>query len=115
MHLWDVPIEDDLVRNAQNEIHEILENNIDVVEEALRVYDDYLFILKEKARIEHFLNEGPYKRETFIAEIQKYEKTIRMIRETMPFEIRMNMFLIDCADLNNKLCLECEELIDKIL
>ena len=33
----------------------------------------------------------------------------------MPFEIRMNMFLIDCADLNNKLCSECEDLIDKIL
>ena len=27
----------------------------------------------------------------------------------------MNMFLIDCADLNNKLCQECEDLIDRIL
>lgn len=52
MHLWEVQIEDDLVRNAQNEIHEILEKNVDIAEEALKVYDDYLFILKEKARIE---------------------------------------------------------------
>ena len=33
----------------------------------------------------------------------------------MPFEIRMNMFLVDCAELNNKLCQECEELIEKII
>jgi hypothetical protein len=39
-----------------------------------------------------------------LAEIQKYENTIKLIRDNMPFEIRMNMFLIDCADLNNKLC-----------
>ena len=115
MHLWDVHVEDDLVRNAQNEIHEILEKNIDAVEEALHVYDNFLFILKEKARIEHFLTEVPQKRETYMAEIFKYENTIRQIRDTMPFEIRMNMFLIDCADLNNKLCQECDELIDRIL
>ena len=33
----------------------------------------------------------------------------------MPFEIRMNMFLIDCADLNDKLCEECEDLIKTII
>ncbi len=115
MHLWEVLIEDDLVRNAQNEIHEILEKNIDTVEEALKVYDKYLFILKEKARIEQLLNEGPYKREVFTKEILRYEETIRDIRMNMPYEIRMNMFLIDCVDLNNKLVSELEELIDKIL
>jgi hypothetical protein len=29
----------------------------------------------------------------------------------MPLEIRMNMFLIDCGDLNNKLCDICDQLI----
>jgi len=29
----------------------------------------------------------------------------------MPFEIRMNMFLIKCSDINNQLCDKCEELI----
>lgn len=44
-----------------------------------------------------------------------YDDTIKEIRTKMPFEIRMNMFLIDCADLNNKLVHECELLIDRIL
>lgn len=55
MHLWDVPIEDDLVRNAKNEIQEILDKNLDTAELALHVYDKYLFILKEKPRIDAFL------------------------------------------------------------
>ncbi len=116
MHLWDVPIDDELVRNAQSEIQEILENNLNAAEQALHVYDNFLFILKEKARIENFLaDSSKYKREDFLAEIQKYDDTIKKIRETMPFEIRMNMFLIDCAELNNRLCQECEELIERIL
>ena len=48
LHLWHVPEEDELVRNAKDEIKEILQKNMSVVEKALHVYDDYLFILKEK-------------------------------------------------------------------
>ena len=33
----------------------------------------------------------------------------------MPFEIRMNMFLVKCGEINNLLCEECENLIDIIL
>ena len=33
----------------------------------------------------------------------------------MPFELRMNMFLVKCSDINNALCDECESLIDSIL
>ncbi len=33
----------------------------------------------------------------------------------MPKELRMNMFMIDCTELNKRLCKECEELIRKIL
>ena len=33
----------------------------------------------------------------------------------MPFEIRMNMFLIKCSDINNALCDECEGLMKLIL
>jgi len=33
----------------------------------------------------------------------------------MPKELRMNMFLIDCSELNNKLCLECDALILMII
>jgi len=33
----------------------------------------------------------------------------------MPYEIRMNMFLIKCSDINNLLCTKCEEIMNIIL
>jgi len=33
----------------------------------------------------------------------------------MPFEIRTNMFLIICSDINDTLCEDCEELMKLIL
>ena len=52
MHLWEVLPADDLVTNAQSEIQEILEKNLNAVEQAIHVYDEYLYLLKEKARVD---------------------------------------------------------------
>ena len=116
LHLWHVPENDELVRNANIEIADILAENMEVVEKALHVYDDYLFILKERQKVEALLADTTkFKREDFGREIARYEKTMRTIRDTMPKELRMNMFIIDCAELNNRLCVECDTLIDRIL
>jgi len=106
MHLWEVSTEDELVKNAKSEIMEILEHNLDTAEMALDIYKDYMFILKERPRIEKFC-QGEHSIEEYITEIRKLEETIRSIRKNMPFEIRMNMFLIDCAALNQELIREC--------
>ena len=81
----------------------------------MHIYDDYVFILKEKDRIDEFLKKEPFDRDEFQAEIDRYHETIRNIREYMPFEIRMNMFLIQCHEINNQLCEKCEDLINDIL
>ena len=88
---------------------------LEVVRLALNIYDDFLFILNEKERIEEFLKKEPHDRDEFQAEIDKYHVMIRRIRDEMPFEIRMNMFLIQCSDINNMLGERCEELITDIL
>ena len=114
--MWHVPEDDELVRSAKIEIAEILEKNMVYVEKALHIYDDYLFILKERQRVEQFLaDQTKYKREDFTAEIARYENTMRKIRDTMPKELRMNMFMIDCSELNSRLCKECDDLIERIL
>jgi hypothetical protein len=48
---------------------------LNAAEQALHVYDSYLFILKEKPRVEAFLSESGLKREQFISEIEKFENT----------------------------------------
>ena len=94
---------------------EILESNLNIAEQALRVYDDFLYILKEKSRIEVFISEENHTIEEFNEEIRRYEETIVMIRKMMPFDIRLNMFLIECGELNEALISECESLINSLL
>ena len=115
MHLWDVKIDDELVIKAKEKISETLKENLETVKLSVNIYDDYLFILKEKARIEEFLKLENFTREEYQDEINKFEHTILKIREDMPFEIRMNMFLIKCSDINNQLCDECDELMKMLL
>jgi hypothetical protein len=116
LHLWHVPEDDELVRHAKDEIKEILQKNMSVVEKALHVYDDYLFILKEKQRVDLFLSDSSqFSREEFAKEISRFQQTQAKISDTMPKELRMNMFLIDCTELNKRLCDECSSLIDRIL
>lgn len=115
MALWDVPANDEIVDRAKSKISETVAENLEVVEEALHIYDEFVFILNEKERIEEFLKKEPFDRDEFQAEIDRYHHMIKRIRDEMPFEIRMNMFLIQCSELNNALCERCEELITEIL
>ena len=117
-HLWPVPQDeiDGLVSRAKSEISEILEQNMSVVEKALHVYDDYTFILKERAKVELFLSDPlKFEKVDFATEISRYDSTMKKIRDTMPKELRMNMFMIDCTDLNARLCSECDLLVERIL
>lgn len=116
MHLWDVSVEDEIVGKAKSQISETLSENLDVVATAVHVYDDYLWILRAKDEVDDFIKqEKNYDKDLFQAEIVKYQDTIRKIRDEMPYEIRMNMFLIRCSDINNILCDECEDIIQLIL
>lgn len=65
MHLWDVKIDDELVIKAKDQISQTLKDNLDTVKLAVNIYDDYLFILKEKDRIEEFLKKTPFDRDEF--------------------------------------------------
>jgi dynein heavy chain len=114
MHLWAVPTDDEIVKIALNKIEDIIENNINVVEKVFSIYSEYSFLLKEDERLEKFINE-PHDREEFLNEINKYHRCIQKIKDHLPFEIRMNMFLIECNELKNDLIIKCEELISKIL
>lgn len=65
MHLWDVKIDDELVIKAKDKISETLKENLETVKLAVNIYDDYLFILQEKARIEEYLKQETFSREDF--------------------------------------------------
>ena len=65
MHLWDVKIDDELVTKAKEKISETLKENLETVKLAVNIYDDYLFILKEKQRVEEYLKQEQFDRGDF--------------------------------------------------
>ena len=115
VHLWEIDLEDEIVTQAQQEIREILSENLRATQKAINVYDEFLFLLQEEARIDQFLENKVYVQQEFLDEIQRYKDTIYQIRNVAPYEIRMSMFLVECSDLNEQLVTMCEKLISKLL
>jgi DNA replicative helicase MCM subunit Mcm2 (Cdc46/Mcm family) len=64
---------------------------------------------KIKAQLE---NKNKFKQAEISEKISIYEKCIQEIRAKCPYEIRLNMFLVETEDLNNRLVELCEECID---
>jgi len=105
-----------MVKNAECKIEEILVGNLNVVEKALDVYADYIFILSDKAWLTAYLEDPkPKDTEEYSKKINFYVETINDIRNKLPFEIWMNMILIDCQSLNQSLITECYALIKMII
>ncbi|MBK8156613.1 MAG: hypothetical protein IPK55_11745 [Streptococcus sp.] len=57
MHLWEVPTEDDIVKNAEFKIEEILNGNLNAIEKSVDVFSDYQFILTEDSRLQSYLED----------------------------------------------------------
>jgi hypothetical protein len=60
-------------------------------------------------------DSSQFSREEFAKEITRFQQTQTKISDTMPKELRMNMFLIDCTELNKRLYDECTSLIERML
>jgi vancomycin resistance protein YoaR len=103
------------VVNAKTEISQILLENLQVAGKAVSVYAEYLFILTEPQKVQDFMEGAPRDKAAYIERIQVYLDTIEKIKREAPYEIRMSMFLIQCHELNNRLILECERLVETIV
>lgn len=114
-HLWEIRQDDEIVVNAKTEISQILVENLQIAQQAVRVYDEYLFILQEPEKVAEFTSQPNRNQQAYIERIQVYLDTIKKIKQEAPYEIRMSMFLIQCHELNNRLIHECEKLIEGII
>ena len=101
--------------NAKTEISQILLENLQVAGKAVSVYAEYLPILTAPQKVQEFMDSETRDKSQYIERIQVYLDTIEKIKREAPYEIRMSMFLIQCHDLNNRLILECERLVETIV
>lgn len=67
---------------------------------SLDLYKKFAFLLHEREALDTLLLDCEIKGNR----IKLYQETIEKIKE-MPFEIRLNMFLIECESLNHRECL----------
>jgi hypothetical protein len=77
-----------------------------------------MWILDEGPKVQEFVdlkNTDNYDRDKFQEKINSYQECIDKIRDEMPHDIRMNMFLVECKDINDLLCERLESLIMTIL
>lgn len=58
---------------AKEKISHTLKENLEIISLAVNVYDDFLFILRERERIEAFIQKEPFIREDFQKEIDMYQ------------------------------------------
>lgn len=113
--LWFIQLDDEIIQNAEAEVRQIVDENLQATSQCINIYDEFLFLLQEEQRIDTFLAKKQPQRSEYLAQIQRYQETIARIRNVAPYEIRMSMFLVECSKLNEKLINMCEDLIRKIV
>ena len=98
-----------------NEIEQILDDNLEVIEKALEIFDQYAFLLKENEKIKEFIESVGRKREEYEKEFQKYSSLYLEIEEKMPFYVRMNLVQIDGVEIKKKFLQICIDVQNKLI
>ena len=108
-NLWNVPLDDEEVKNMYDEIDTIISENLKVIEKVTDLYKPFEFVMKEKEDIEKFIASSP-KREDFKKKIDIYEQK-RDLLNKMPNFLYMNLIKINCLELNNQIRKKIESFI----
>mmetsp|Transcript_1989 Transcript_1989/g.7603 ORF Transcript_1989/g.7603 Transcript_1989/m.7603 type:complete len:4147 (+) Transcript_1989:89-12529(+) len=114
-HLWEVSLDEGHVKVAEEFIAGVIRLNLRNVERALELYDEYKHLLHEEARVRQLSENLALTREDYMAQVDKLRATEAAIREKCPNEIRLQMISIDCAEINETLCLKATEAVQILL
>jgi len=105
--------DDQVVIQVTDEIEEIIEINIRNIENVVKIYNEYAFLLKEMEKVLDFCNQK-HERKEFQSEILRYQKLSEEVNRQVPFFVRMNMILIDGLDVKKNFLNICEEIKVKL-
>lgn len=111
--LSKVPLNDQVVIEVTEEIEEIIDENIKNIENVVKIYNKFAFLLKEMDKVIEFCSQK-HEIIEFKAIILKYQKIIDEVILQVPFFVRMNMILIDGLDVKKNFLNICEEIKSKL-
>ncbi len=112
--LWQLDLYDQEVDEHVRCIENILEENRRNNQMVLDLYEPFEFVLTELDKLDAFKSESP-SREQIKEKITFYEQRLKMLIEDMPNIIYMNMVLINCKEINQKLKSLLEKYISDLL
>lgn len=112
--IWKVLPDDRIDVIITQEISGIIKENFNVALQSLKLFSEYESILTEKIRLAKFIANKANTRDDYRELLAKYYKKRQDIITNLPCELRMNMFLVDCREINNKLINECNSHIAQL-
>ncbi|CAE8599050.1 unnamed protein product, partial [Polarella glacialis] len=108
-NLWDVSLDERHVKHAEELVAETVRLNLANLEQTLGIYDDFKHLLVEVARVRKLSENVTLTREDYMREVEKLRATEHAIRTHCASEIRLQMVLIDCSEINETLCQKADE------
>lgn len=70
--LWFIQLDDEIIQNAEAEVRQIVDENLQATSQCINIYDEFLFLLQEEQRIDTFLAKKQPQRSEYLAQIQRY-------------------------------------------
>ena len=103
------------MRAATRRLEEIVDMNLTNVEKAQKLYAPYLHLLKEDERIRGFTAVLSHTRENYLEQVNRLTAVEDEIRKTCPQQVRLQMVVVDCHEINETLCAQAVQGRDVLL
>eukprot|EP00435_Cladocopium_sp_Y103_P022136 s1953_g5.t1 len=100
-NLWGTHLDEQHVVQAEKLIERTVHFNMANATEAVRIYDEYTYLLSEEDRIKEFDTSKTIP--NFLQKIASFKAVDLRIRQELPGEMRMQMVTVDCRELNETL------------
>lgn len=102
-NLWGTHLDEQHVVQAEKLIERTVHFNMANATEAVRIYDEYTYLLSEEDRIKEFVKDSSKTIPNFLQKIASFKAVDLRIRQELPGEMRMQMVTVDCRELNETL------------
>eukprot|EP00931_Biecheleriopsis_adriatica_P059470 TRINITY_DN3558_c0_g1_i1.p1 TRINITY_DN3558_c0_g1~~TRINITY_DN3558_c0_g1_i1.p1 ORF type:complete len:4293 (+),score=1112.20 TRINITY_DN3558_c0_g1_i1:173-13051(+) len=101
--LWGTALDEQYVQEAEKLVERTVSFNMANASEAIRLYDEYTFLLTEEERIRDFVQDTNKTIPDYLERFNALKAIDLRIRQKLPGEVRLQMVCVDCWELNETL------------
>jgi dynein heavy chain, axonemal len=113
--LFDVSLDEPHMKEAEELVANTVRRNLANLEHAISVYDEFKHLLVEDLRMKILTEDQHMTKEDYRYEVARLRTTEEAVRTQCSMEIRLQMVLIDCAEINETLCAKADEAVKILL